>query len=58
MPGGGFTVVSCGVRYNARTGKLHARLTRQEPLGAARQYVRYASYFDSWTEVVAWFGTF
>lgn len=58
MAGGGNVVVSCGVRYNARTGKFRARLTRQEILGAGRIYVKYAQYFDNWLAVTTWFATF
>lgn len=51
-------VVSCGVRFNSRTNKFRAHLTRQEILGAARSYVKYAGYFDNWGQVAAWFATF
>lgn len=50
-------VVSCSVRFQSRTGMFHARLTKQEGLGAATKYVKYQAYFGDWVSVVAWFGS-
>jgi len=51
-------VVNCGVRWNERTARYRAHITKQVTFGGATKYERHADFFGTWAEVVAWFATF